>query len=97
MTNKMLDYETRAGEPIIFGRWMIIPFARPLRIQAPRSLVGLIWNRPSSVTVISAGGQEQVLPVPDVTRQIQIALLGAGIIGSILIWSMFQRIHKGRN
>jgi hypothetical protein len=38
-----------------------------------------------------------VLPVPDVTRQIQIALLGAGIIGSILIWSIFQRIHRVRN
>jgi hypothetical protein len=44
--------------------------------------------------VVSADGQEQVLPVHDVTRRIQLSLLAAGFGGSLLIWLLFRIFQK---
>ncbi len=43
---------------------------------------GLIWNRPSSILARTRDGQEFVIPVKNVTRQVQIALFGGAFLAS---------------
>lgn len=80
MAGPWIQMETRAGEPVTAGGNILIPMARVLRVMLPGMPAGgLIWNRPSAVVVRSADGQEQVLPVRDVTRQAQWALFGVAL------------------
>jgi hypothetical protein len=80
-----IRYEIQTGEPYLAGDTRITPFARVLRIQLPGPFKGLIWNRPTSVLVKTPDGQEQIIPVRDVTRQAQLALLGIGLLGGLLV------------
>jgi hypothetical protein len=86
MPDKLVQIETHAGEPISVGDTRLIPMAQSLRVLPPGKKVGLIWNRPVSILVQTPGGQEHILPVFDFTRRAQLALLGLGMIGSLLTW-----------
>ncbi len=43
---------------------------------------GLIWNRPKAVIVRTPDGQENILPVRDVTRLVIWSMLAGGVAGS---------------
>lgn len=95
LSEKLITYENIAGDPIFAGNVKIIPFARVLRLRNPWWVNwGLVWNRPVSVLVVRADGQEQVLPVRDLTRWIQISLLAAGFLGPALAWIVL-RVLRG--
>lgn len=95
MPGSFITVETGAGEPILAGGLTIVPFARSLRIHHPGLLGGLLWNRPAAVAIQAGDGPRRMLPVRDVTRQAQLALLGAGLAGSLLIWLTFRRKSHG--
>jgi len=84
--------ETTPGETIQAGRSKITPFSQAVKLILPGSKGGLIWNRPVSVLVQGTDGSEQVLPVVDVTRIAQLALLGIGLAGGILFWLIKRRL-----
>lgn len=92
--SKFVDIETRSGEPIQAGGRTLTPFSQVLQIRIPGLSGGLIWNRPVSVLAVSDDGQEQVIPVPDLTRQVQWGLLGSSLAGSLLLWFIFRRIRR---
>jgi hypothetical protein len=85
--------ETKAGQPIQDGKTTITPYSQSLRIQIPGVNGGLIWNRPVSILAASEDGQEEIIPVPDVTRQVLWAIIGAGL-GSALILFIISRIRR---
>ena len=87
----LIEYETHAGQPIQAGLVKITPFSKALVIRLPGLQGGLVWNRPASLLVQTADGQEQVLPVVDVTRRAQWLLLGAGLLGAALIWMLYRK------
>lgn len=91
MLSRFLQIDTRAGDPIPVGDTTILPLARSLRLRLPGRWGGLIWNRPASVVVQTADGQEYTLPVRDVTRQVQFALIGGGLMGVIFVWLLTRR------
>jgi hypothetical protein len=91
MADRWITIETRAGAPVQAGNISLIPLARSMRIQLPGTPGGLVWNRPVSVVATGPGGRQQVLPVLDVTRRAQLVLLGAGLLGSLLLWLTFGR------
>jgi hypothetical protein len=91
----LVAIETRAGEPIQAGNRTLIPFARSLRFQLPGRPGGLIWTCPASLLVKDSDGQEQVLPIPDITRRIQLGLLGL-CLGMLLMWILPSRPIKSR-
>ncbi len=93
MLNNIIRIETKAGEPITAGSARLIPFSRSVHIQIPGLPGGVIWNRPISVAVIDADGNEQILPVLDVTRQVQLFLLGACLAGAAFIL-LISRLRK---
>jgi hypothetical protein len=83
--------ETMPGETVQAGANKITPFSQAIKLTLPRSMGGLIWNRPVSVLVQGADGSEQVLPVVDVTRIAQLALLGIGLAGGFIFWLINRR------
>ncbi len=91
MASSIIQVETKAGEPILAGNVRTIPFSRVVRIQIPGLHGGSIWNRPTSIVVLGQEGEELIIPVHDVTRQGQIAILAAGLLGSLLIWLALRR------
>jgi hypothetical protein len=83
---RLLNIETQAGSPIRWGGRTLIPFSQTVRLQAPGAKGGFIWNRPASLLVQSADGQEQVLQVPDLTRRIIWSLGAASLAAVIILW-----------
>ena len=85
-----LQVKTLSGKTIEWRETKITPISRVVKIQAPVFMGGLIWNRPVAVTFKKADGSEQVIPVPDITRQVELTLLGAGILVFLVIWLFVQ-------
>ncbi len=79
------EHKINAGEAMQVGDMEITPLARMMKIQLPGKHVGLIWNRPQAVVVKTPDGQESTLPVIDVTRVTVWAILGAGVLGALII------------
>ncbi len=86
-----ITIETLPGETIQAGKNKITPISQAVKLILPGSKGGLIWNRPVSVLVQGADDSEQVLPVVDVTRVVQLALLGIGLASGILLWLIKRR------
>lgn len=86
----VITNETRAGKPILFAGKTIVPFANSIQVRIPFIQGGVVWNRPVAVAVQTTQGEEYILPIQDVTRQILFSLIGASIIGAILIF-LFSR------
>ena len=79
----MLDFlhiSTQPGQPVIAQGVRLLPFAQCTTLRFPFSNFQIIWNRPASVLATDANGQEQVLYVQDVTRQIVWTLYGTMVI-----------------
>lgn len=94
MLGRFLQVETRAGDPIPAGDTTIIPLAKSLQIRLPGGRGGVIWNRPASVAVQTAGGQEYILPIRDLTRQVQFSLYAGSLLGVFLMWLLMRRKTK---
>ncbi len=93
-----LQIETRPAETLRAGNIRLIPFAQSVRISLPGIPGGLIWNRPVSVLAVYPDGREEVTPIPDVTRRIQIAIFGIGLLGGLLMcMSFLNRQIKEKN
>jgi len=91
---EFIQSETTPGEPITAGGKQITPFSKSLKIMIPGFTGGLIWNRPHSILVQSADGDEQIYPVIDVTRQILWLLMGVSIVGIFFVLLFSKRKHK---
>jgi hypothetical protein len=61
-----------------------------VKFQTRGRHAGLIWNRPKSIIVRREDGQEQVLPVNDVTRVAIWAMLIGGVLGAVLIGILYR-------
>jgi hypothetical protein len=79
-----VNWETQSGTPITYRGGKLIPFSQALRIHIPGLSGGLIWNRPVSVLAVDTKGQEQILPVQDVTRQVVWSLWGITLLMMLL-------------
>ncbi len=85
VANQIFEVETNIGEPIFYEGGRLIPFSRSLVFRSPWWPAILIWNRPAAVLVKKNDGQEQVIPIIDVTRRWQVAILGGALLGGLLI------------
>ncbi len=87
----MVTIETRIGAPIAAGATSVVPIARSVRLELGSA--AMAWTRAVGVTVLPAlggptrsDGGETELPIHDLTRRWQLALLGAGLLGSLALW-----------
>jgi hypothetical protein len=93
MPRKLIESKLIAGEPIRIGRNQVVTLTRSIRVHLFNFRGGLVWNRPIAAMVLEEDGTEHVVPIRDVTRQLQVLFLGVGLIGSLLLWG----IHRGGN
>jgi hypothetical protein len=91
MANKYFIQQTSAGDPIAVDEYMVYPVARSYRLSMPGIHGGIIWNRPHAVIVEDSIGNRQVIPVADPTRRLQLTILGAAVVGTLLTWLIFRK------
>ena len=83
-----IERETRTGETQHVGDYDITPQTSVFFVKLHGQHGGLIWNRPKAVIVRQIDGEESVLPVRDVTRNIMWGMLAGGLVGAMLIGMM---------
>jgi riboflavin biosynthesis pyrimidine reductase len=74
--------QTISGDPIAVGDVTVRPQSQALTVRWPNG--GFVWNRPVAVLVDRDGETERV-PIIDVTRVVQIGLMGLGFLFTILL------------
>ena len=89
-----VQVETHAGDPIDVGDSKIVPLAKVVQLQIPGVSGGLIWNRPTAVVVQTSEEEERVVPVRDVTREIQLVIIGSGLLIVLLSWLMRRKNNR---
>ncbi len=83
-----IEREIRTGETQHVGDYDITPQTNVLLVKLRGQHGGLIWNRPKAVIVRKIDGEENVLPIQDVTRNIMWGMLAGGLVGAMLIGIM---------
>ena len=90
MTNSILRSEILTSQPIKFKDTQLRLRSQVLQLRLPVASGGLIWNRPVAVLVSYSAGQEHILPVPDPTRTVVLALVGL-CIATTFLTMLFRR------
>lgn len=88
----LIQYENRVGQAIKTGPYQVIPIETSLQMQPPGMRTFLFWRKPASVIVQHPDGSDEVLQIPDITRQAQISL----VIIAMIIASAFWLINRTR-
>lgn len=90
MLSSLLRIETLTGQPLRVKDTQLRVRSQVVQLRFPNASGGLIWNRPIAVLVHTPNGQEQTLPVPDVTRSAVLGLLVLSLAGTFLMM-LFRR------
>jgi hypothetical protein len=83
-----IEREIRTGETQHAGDYDLTPQTNVLSIKLRGRHGGFIWNRPRSVIVRTIDGEERILPVQDITRNIIWGMLAGAMVGVMLIGMM---------
>jgi hypothetical protein len=75
----LVQLRTVQDRPILAGALRLTPESQVLTVRLPFG--GLVWQRPTAVVVEQAGRAIQRLPIVDLTRVAQLALL----LGTVLV------------
>ncbi len=76
-----IQWRTMSGQPVVAHDLVVIPQSRALVLRLPHGF--WVWNRPSGVRV-EQRGRASDLPIVDLTRRIQLGLLGVGMVIAIV-------------
>jgi hypothetical protein len=79
-------WQTYTGDPITAGDIRLRPQSQALTIRLGKGF-GLVWNRPIAVLVEHGEDMERI-PIIDVTRVAQLAMLGLGSVVTMLLISL---------
>jgi hypothetical protein len=79
MRSAMDVFEVRevSAEPVTVHDVTVTPQARALVVRLPKG--GLVWNRPTAV-LVEQNGQARRIPIVDITRILQVGLLGLAVL-----------------
>lgn len=78
-----IQWQTLTGNPIASGDIILRPQSQALILKAGKN-GGLVWNRPLAV-LVERGGETERIPILDVTRAAQFAMLGLASVATMLI------------
>ena len=76
-------WQTYIGDPITAGNIRLRPQSQALVIRAGKGF-GFVWNRPVAV-LVERGEAIERIPIIDVTRVAQFAMLGLGSVLAMLV------------
>jgi len=84
--SKRLSIVTKRSYPFEVGNATVKLLSRSLRFQPASYRWALIWQRPKAVVVRKQNGDQEILPIRNVTRRAQLIIIGLGLLVSLLIW-----------
>lgn len=90
MSTSLFRIETLTGHPVKVKDTQLRVRSQVVQLRFPFISGGLIWNRPVAVLVHTAQGQDQTLPVPDVTRAATLSLFALSLVSTFL-FILFRR------
>jgi hypothetical protein len=90
----LIQLENRVGNPIKARQYQIIPIEGVLQFQPPGMRGFFFWKKPSSMIVQYPDGSDEVIEVPDITRQAQISLVGFALVFSLAVWLIGRNVRK---
>jgi len=85
-----LRIETFTSQPVKVKDTQLRLRSQVIQLRLPIVSCGLIWNRPVAVLVRTPDSQDQILPIPDVTRAAVLVLI-ALCFASTLLLMLFRR------
>ncbi len=91
---EILRWQTISGDKVTSGDVSVTPQSQALIIRWPHG--GLVWNRPVAI-LVERGEQTERIPIVDVTRMVQLGLLGLSLVFSIFILLLSARQRRDRN
>jgi hypothetical protein len=71
----IIESHTHYGRPVKLEGFNIIPISKSHQVRLGVFSTRLRWERPVGVLVHNETGEEQLLPIEDVTRKAQIAMI----------------------
>ena len=83
-------FQTQEGKPVYVGGQTITVISKSLRWLPPVGFGGVVWNRPVAVRV-QMGTVEHILPIVDVTRRREVAIVLLGLVGMVILSIMLKR------
>jgi hypothetical protein len=95
MPDRFITIENKAGEPQKFSGYKVTPFTQVVSLKIPGLTGRAAWIRPVSVLVDKGNGEEQVIPIIDITRLLQLFYFGFFVIFMPLL-IMMQNRKKGQ-
>jgi hypothetical protein len=89
-----IQWRIVTGEPVTLGDLTVTPEAQALTIRLPTG--GLVWNRPSAVLIERGDGVTR-LPVIDITRLAQVALLSLSLCFTLVALIGFSGHRRAKH
>jgi hypothetical protein len=87
--NNHFQLQTSVGQPVTVGKITVTPQSQALIVRLP--IGGFVWNRPKAV-LVEQDGQVKRLPIRDVTRILQLWLLGFSFV--LLVASLIKFVQR---
>ena len=91
---EIFRWQTISGDKVTIGDVSVTPQSQALIIRWPHG--GLVWNRPVAI-LVERDEQTERIPIVDVTRMVQLGLLGLSLVFSIFILLLSARQRRDRN
>ena len=79
-----VQWQTVLGDPVTVGKVTVTPQSQALSVRWPNG--GFVWNRPIAV-LVDQGGETERMRIVDVTRVIQLGLIGLGFFFTMFAFS----------
>jgi hypothetical protein len=90
-----VQWQTVSGDPVTVGDVTVTPQSQALIVRWPFG--GFVWNRPVAILVEREGARiVERMRVVDVTRIVQLGLLGFSLVFSIAVLSRSVRRKEER-
>ena len=91
----LFQVQTVAGQPVIVGDITVTPQSQAIIVRLP--IGGFVWNRATAI-LVEQDGQAKRLLIRDITRILQLSLLGFSLVLSIVsLLRFFQRRESVRS
>jgi len=85
MPTPLFRIQTLSGPPIKLKGAELRLRSRVIQLRFPFLGGGVIWNRPIGVSLHTMDGQDQILPIRDVTRTAVLTMLVLSLAGTFLL------------
>ncbi len=87
--------QTVVGKPVIVGDISVTPQSQAIIVRLP--IGGFVWNRPTAL-LVEQDGQARRIPIRDLTRILQLGLLGFCVVLSIVrLMKFFNERSSGHD